>query len=167
MSLEVIISVTSSLIALCALCFTVWQGLLTRKHNRISYKPHLTVWSHNELQEGVFALDVINNGLGPAVIKKFDISVDGEVIEDKGPALVESTVNKIFLGKRFTANYQFMGSSYVMGAKECCRVLDIKFEGTEIPAPKEFEQAIKRTRLEIHYQSFYGDSFYFDSGVEQ
>ncbi|MEZ9567202.1 hypothetical protein AB4226_18990 [Vibrio artabrorum] len=167
MSLEVIISVASSLIALCALCFTVWQGVLTRKHNRISYKPHLTSWSHKEFQQGVFALDVINNGLGPAVIKKFTISVDGEAIEGKGPALVESAVSKIFSDKRYTAHYEFMGASYVMGAKDRCRVVVIKFEGTAIPTAGEVEQAIERARLEIHYESFYGDSFYFDSDVEK
>lgn len=167
LSLEVIISVASSLIALCALCFTIWQGFLTRKHNRISYKPHLTSWSHKELQQGIFALDVINNGLGPAVIKEFTISVDGEAIEGKGSSLVESAIRKIFAGKRYTAHYEFMGASYVMGAKDRCRVVVIKFEGTTIPTTNEVEQAIERTRLEINYESFYGDKFYFDSDIEK
>ncbi|MDC5857447.1 hypothetical protein [Vibrio europaeus] len=167
MSLEVIISIASSVIALCALLFTVWQGVQTRKHNRISYKPHLTSWSHKEQQKGVFALDIINNGLGPAVIKKFTISVDGEALDGKGPALVESAVRRIFADKRYSAHYEFMGASYVMGAKDRCRVVVIKFEGTTVPTSDEVEQAIERARLEIHYESFYGDSFYFDSDVEK
>ncbi|PMN17011.1 hypothetical protein BCT39_16730 [Vibrio lentus] len=138
-----------------------------RKHNRISFRPHLTSWSHQEQRQGAYTLDIINNGLGPAIVKEFTVSVDGEVIDAKGIEPIERALKKIFANELYTAHYEYMGVGYVMGEKDRCRVVDLKFEGEQIPTGLEVEKAIERARLEIIYESFYGEKFYLDSDVER
>jgi hypothetical protein len=71
----------STVIAICALALTVWQGIQTRKHNRLSCKPFLTTWIGKDLKNNFYSVDLINNGLGPAVIENFTIKVDDELFQ--------------------------------------------------------------------------------------
>lgn len=50
--------------AVCALMVTVWQGVVTRKHNRLTVKPVLTLY-RREIDGLIY---VRNNGTGPAFI---------------------------------------------------------------------------------------------------
>ena len=74
MNWEIIIAIASSVIAICALIYSIWQGKQLQKHNKLSFKPHIDNWGYTDSQKGVYTIDLINNGLGPAVIKEFTIS---------------------------------------------------------------------------------------------
>src|SRR3989344_2263262 len=82
-SWEAIAAIASAIIALCALGLSIWQGYLSRGHNRISVRPHLTMWTHKYHGDGLYAADIVNNGIGPAIIKCFSVKLDGKKIEGK------------------------------------------------------------------------------------
>ncbi|MDQ1772353.1 hypothetical protein GQR60_17115 [Labilibaculum sp. A4] len=66
----------TSLIAILALGLTIWQGSVTRKHNRLTVKPSLIFFDNflsDNHQKGLF---IINNGVGPAIIKELTIIVN-------------------------------------------------------------------------------------------
>ena len=65
-------------IALFALLLTFYQSYLTRKHNRLSVKPHLTVFSEFEYSNKIFTWNVTltNCGLGPAIIDSYRVATD-------------------------------------------------------------------------------------------
>lgn len=72
------------LIACAAATFTGYQALLMRKHNRLSVKPHLSTWT-TDTQVGddyVIYFYLENNGLGPAIIQKFEVFFDEAKIGD-------------------------------------------------------------------------------------
>lgn len=71
----------STTLSLCALSLTLWQGYLTRKHNRLSTRPHLTLNSHLFVNGTFYAVDLKNDGLGPAFIKSISVFFDGEQLE--------------------------------------------------------------------------------------
>jgi hypothetical protein len=78
-------------VAVCALAVTVWQGVVTRKHNRLSVTPVLTLY-RREI-DGVITLK--NNGTGPALIVSQEIYFRGEPLEEESfqkaiPHLVDS-----------------------------------------------------------------------------
>jgi hypothetical protein len=62
----------TNVIAICALVATFWQACLARKHNLISVKPHLEIASGFNFNEQYFFINILNNGLGPALIKKYN-----------------------------------------------------------------------------------------------
>ena len=66
-------------VAVCALVVTVWQGVVTRKHNRLSVTPVLTLY-RREI-DGV--ITVKNNGIGPALIISQEVYFRGEPLEEE------------------------------------------------------------------------------------
>ncbi len=81
---EVLTGISSSVIAICALAYTIWQGKQAQLHNKLSFRPHLTLWSHRNHGQGTYEFDVINNGLGPALIESFIVKVDGKELSGEG-----------------------------------------------------------------------------------
>ncbi len=79
------------IVAICALVVTVWQGVVTRKHNRLSVTPVLTLY-RREI-DGIIA--VKNNGTGPALIISQEVYFKGEPLDEDAfqkaiPHLVDS-----------------------------------------------------------------------------
>ena len=167
MNWEIITGISSSVIALCALVFSIWQSSLVRKHNRISFRPHLTTWAHSEHTQGIYAVDLLNNGLGPALIKNFKIKVDGKVMSGEGTDPIDKAIKILFPSEQFNAQYAYLGEKYAMGAKDKCRVVIIQFYGEKLPASDYLEHTINRADLEVEYKSFYGEKFFFNSADEK
>ena len=84
-----IIGISSGIIALCALIFAIWQGYETRKHNKLTYRPHLTTWQFYNSEKRLYSLTLKNNGLGPALIQSFIVKVDGKELSKENYKVVE------------------------------------------------------------------------------
>lgn len=72
---ETVQSLIAVVIALIAVFISIWQGYEQRRHNRLSVKPILTfdAISHNNYK----SIRLSNDGLGPAIVKRFIISEKG------------------------------------------------------------------------------------------
>ena len=83
------IEIAAVFISLLALTYTIYQGYVTRKHNRILVEPILDFSSgFLPLEVGsdtyTYRISVKNNGLGPALIKSFDVYlIDDPVTSEK------------------------------------------------------------------------------------
>ena len=64
-------AIASGFIALLALFTTMYQSHLSRKHNRLSVKPHIAL--HSEEDGNTFKIIIRNDGLGPAKIDTLEI----------------------------------------------------------------------------------------------
>ncbi len=73
MSPEIIISICASVIAMCALCVSIWQGILARKHARLSVEPHLDIHINFAKNADFNGVAFENNGLGTARVKEISI----------------------------------------------------------------------------------------------
>lgn len=79
MSAETVVAICAVVIAVASLVVSVWQAFVTRQHNRHSVRPVLQL--HRGIHEGARSgIRLINAGLGPAVIVRTSVSLDGEVI---------------------------------------------------------------------------------------
>ena len=77
------IAISSILVSLLALVFTVYQGYETRRHNRLSLLPHIFInYYLNEAETGKTGVEIVNDGVGPAVITNFRVFYDGKKIVD-------------------------------------------------------------------------------------
>lgn len=165
MNWEIVTGVASSIIALCAILFSIWQGIQIRKHNIISFRPHLTTWTHNEHVKGTYVVDILNNGLGPALIKKFTIKIDGNEINGEGTEPIDKALKILFSKELYYSSYAYLGENYAMGAKDKCRFLIIQFYGEEIPSSDYVKSKIERADLVVNYESFYGERFTFNTAA--
>jgi hypothetical protein len=68
-------------IALFALGFSIWQGVIQRTHNHVSLEPRINAYYSNDEKADQEGLYVINNGMGPAFVEEFEVTVDGRVIQ--------------------------------------------------------------------------------------
>lgn len=72
----------AAIIACCALGITFWQGSLTRKYNKLSVIPHLTILKqYNMTNEPSIKFAVQNDGLGPAQIIAFKMKINNQEID--------------------------------------------------------------------------------------
>ena len=74
------LDVVAVIIALCAVLLSIWQGMATRQHNKLSAMPHLDMSLRGYDGANMRGLRVDNAGLGPAFIKEITFSYKGETI---------------------------------------------------------------------------------------
>jgi hypothetical protein len=74
-----IIAISSIVIAVAAVVVSVYQSVLIREHNRQSVRPALQLRSVFR-PRGMAGLRLTNAGLGPAVITRSSVVVDGRVL---------------------------------------------------------------------------------------
>jgi len=57
---------------------SIWQGVLGRRHNRMSVQPYLVFIAGYTIKEDhpthIFIVEIKNDGLGPAIIEEINIS---------------------------------------------------------------------------------------------
>lgn len=68
------------LIAISALGLTFWQGVVIRSHNRISVRPLVTI--SGAINQDGSGWKIGNSGLGPALVKWFEVTVEGKTVKD-------------------------------------------------------------------------------------
>ena len=166
MNWEIVTGISSAVIALCALGYTIWQGKQTQKHNRLSVKPHIASWSHRNKGDGFYKMEIINNGLGPALIESFTITVDEEEITGNESDVVTKTLELLFPGVKYKSTASALAREYAMAAKERCTIIELQFTEPKGMTFDEIDHAFNRADLRIKYKSFYGDKYTFTSESE-
>ncbi|ELE5026058.1 hypothetical protein RDG65_001326 [Vibrio fluvialis] len=160
-----IADIASSIIALCALIFAIWQGLKQRKHDRLSVKPHIDIFEErNHLDENVsFALELQNNGLGPAIIKSHKVykreDEDDEYVEVED---FENDLKKVFEIENIDTTEWHKDVGLSANTKHKYLAFNIKSNDAE--AREQVRTAMYlRYKIEIEYESMYGESFHFST----
>lgn len=154
---------SSSIIALCALALTIWQAYVSRQHNKLSVLPYLTTWSHNDVDKGLFSVDILNNGIGPALIKTFQVFVDGHEVKGQDLEVIKKALKILFPNYQYSVYNSYLSEGYMMAPKEIRSLLNILFSQPSLPKPEEIEHATKRVRIVISYESIYKEKLIYDS----
>ena len=162
-----ITGISSVVIALCALIFSIRQSKQAQKHNRLSFKPHLTSWTHKNSDKGAYALELMNNGLGPALIESFTIKVDGKVMPGEGAEPIEKGLKILLPNIQYQSQQAYMAKGYSMAAKEKCTIIAIQFTGQSSLSPEAIEHAFNRADLIVKYKSFYEEEYTYSSEDEK
>lgn len=154
MSPESIIAVSSIVIALAALGATIWQGLLTRRHNRLSVTPRLRV-DCDHPDDGEVVVTLMNTGLGPAVILGYEVKAESAGRELPRVGRLGEAVRALGVAERFYAYTPSPGDVFAAG--ETRTLLSFK------PAKDTHEErervvgALSSVTLHLDYESMYGD----------
>lgn len=159
------ISLGSAIVATAALGFTIYQAVLTRRHNRLSVTPHLSSSTNaNWTDQGlVLRLAIHSTGIGPARITGRRVYLDGAPVNTNVNAL-ENEVARV-VGNVFKCRINRVGipgeaSSFPVGSEFC--VLELLVESIGKVQRETVDALLARFRLEIDYESFYGDKFRFN-----
>jgi hypothetical protein len=154
MSPSEITALSAVAVALASLTVSVWTGLLTRRHNRLSVTPHVRVnFSHRPGEHVKVTLS--NSGIGPAVIKGMRTWVDGQVVSSTEAAGLVDALPKAGLSGEFYAFTFFEGDALSPGEEKVLIEFGVDGEGAE--AGQKLRAALARVGLMIEYESMYGD----------
>lgn len=142
-------------ISVLALCLSVYEGMETRKHNRLSVTPHLVFYDSLAQKKDRVGLFLENGGLGPAIIREMHISLDGKEVKgwDEVTAILTSNPGEDPFVERNPRRVS-LTSGYVVpsGREEALYTTKPEF----VKDWKAFETIFsKRLQVTISYCSFY------------
>lgn len=168
---QLLTSIFTIVIAMCALGLTVWQTRVTREHNRLSVKPHLNterVITHNPT---TLIVNLANNGLGPAIIDKFGFCLrDGSPLPYLGDSSLLHTMALFFTEypeDELDIVTFHMRENYAIAAGEKKELLKIVFKCESPPLEDLIDKQLKKVRLVVKYKSIYKETFEYDSIHDQ
>ncbi|MDC5851399.1 hypothetical protein OPW32_19625 [Vibrio europaeus] len=165
MTTERILSFSSVVIAICAVCVSLWQGMVTREHNRLSLKPYLV--SAPELpgvggQNGIF---LSNHGGGPAFINNIEITANGKTFD-----LTKNSWSDLYqhLGIKSLCHYESYipkGSALKSGQK--VKLLAPTNNPIDPNCPVQFIELLTAPELDlfVEYQSVYEDTYIYSQRI--
>ena len=148
----------SAAIAFAAFFVTIYNVWSTRKHNRLTVQPRLTTFSagpHDGDSTGtvVYTVGLKNSGLGPAIVKKFEVLIDGVAHAPTNPTHLREIVRS-YLGVAFEGFDEFavLRPEFVMAKDEEKTIAHV---GLHMPA-LEVVEMLQRIHLRITFESAYG-----------
>lgn len=151
-----IVSASATIIAIIALSTGAYQAKLSRDQAHASVWPYLLVG--NSGNNG-YAFIVQNVGIGPAIVKRFDVSVDGKPMQDWPGVAKALQVPITFSGSRSTSFHR----GIVIPAGSTVDLLEL---------PDSTDVRLMRSRLEhlaakVCFCSFYGDCWVTTFGLSE
>ena len=157
--METIIAVASIIIAVVALVVAVWQGVITRRHNRLSVTPYLVVACMVKSRKPQIELSLANRGLGPALIRKIRVKIDGEYVSNNVDLWLEHLKTLDIPWEYSQVDFPHEGSFIAADSKQSLLVVEINndnFNSLEL-----YKQLKERFQIEIDYESIYGEEYKF------
>ena len=152
---DLIIAVCGLLIALSASIATIWQGKLTREHNRLSVTPILAIEGTVVLNQPA-AIVLKNTGLGPAILHSYIISVDGKPISSGAFSPRSEAIHLIGLDTFPWRGWSFSQSDTLANG-DSRSLFEILDPVTDPRSIDRIKLAFNRLSLEIKYTSIYGE----------
>ena len=149
MNASIVVAICATVIAVLSIAVSVSEARAARRHDRISVRPFLEL--RVGLRQGRTAgLQLINAGLGPAVITKTVLTLDSESLGEFSEASVNVLRDKLSIRPAaVTFRKTILATDYDQF------LLSVEpFDRTE---HAEFADLLKhRLGMEIHYESLYG-----------
>lgn len=162
----------STAIALLALFLTFYQTFATRKHNRLSVRPHLTTVTQNSRTPtgARITADLINCGPGPAIISRFEVVLDGRATEVREPREMEELAKSVFGAAYRSGSFHVLRPRHLLRSDEqvCIAAVDLgaplslPIEGGDSPE-EQLRKTQERFHLRIEFKSIYGETCEYDS----
>jgi len=155
-----ILAVSAIVSAIAAVVVAAYEARINREYQRISVWPYVGQGNSGGRSSDAYERSVYSSGIGPALIRSVQVSVDGVVRQTWGD------VAKALIGKRAEgAVYSSLHAGSVILAGRDVKVF-------QIPAGEEaakFWEEVQGPRLHIviGYESLYGEKWVSDSAESE
>lgn len=156
LTLDFVVAASAAVIALAALGVSVWQGILTRRHNKLSVTPHLRLDGHLAYDKPI-EITLENCGIGPAFIEQFVLELDGKEILG---SRIERVIKLLAALNLEHGVYFFTlgpGDSVKPGDRQV--LLSFPDSANNLVENEKIRAVFPRIKFLINYKSIYGDCF--------
>lgn len=164
-SIELSASLFAVVISGVALGLSWWQLEISREHNRISVQPVIAITPYLEGPSGRNGVFLANQGLGPAKLTSFNVTVNGQTFEGLGRNQWPEVIRKAGSEPScFKHGWPVYSSVLKAGEEEVLLAPSL----ANLPGCKAIAilfQLQKDVNIEIGYESFYGEAFETNGSV--
>ncbi|GAB2863059.1 hypothetical protein GCM10027176_76140 [Actinoallomurus bryophytorum] len=157
MNANTVIAVCATVIALGSLWISYTQARATESHNRQTVRPLLKIRRIKNYANQETGLQIINAGLGPAIITESVVSLDGKIIGQWNLDTYHKVVAVAALPIEPYVYTAFSGTTILVGQTSFLLHLDDYVDEEHDWFWKLISQRID---IEIHYESLYGGEDY-------
>ena len=159
---EIIVAISSVVIALCALSTAIWQGVIVRKHNKLTVKPILNC--HVEISKHCKKVGIYfsNDGIGPAIITSATVERDGKKFNLNDYdflSLFPEILNSNF-------HFNLMGIPGVILPSHSQWLCSTSKHLNDASCIEQLIPALSGVSIEVKYESIYGDKFIFLNKIQ-
>jgi hypothetical protein len=149
-------SLAGTIVAIVALVATIWNGLATRRHNRLSVRPLLRIdWT---FEDGPLEAILRNAGIGPAFIGGVSVYVDALKVELPFPESVRAALVAAGIAERCTGYNVFPGTALAAGEEFVLASLPNTAAIEKVDLEK-IANSLRRIRFVVPYRSVYDEPF--------
>ena len=134
------------IIAVSAVIVSIWQVRLSQRHNQLSVRPYLDFFSGYQ-EASVWEVTLTNEGVGPAILQKMEVTYKGETRNNWDFVLQDSLMRKIWLNSAV-----FAPPSPFAANKE---ITLLKLNREEVKGPLGI-------KVRLEYESIYEEKFDLD-----
>jgi hypothetical protein len=148
-------------ISILALALSIWSAFESRRHDRLSVRPDIRF--HRETNSGgkEVGLYIMNDGLGPAIIRNMRTYLDGKLISDVDEIAAQTVTNY----KRTTPGWHYSKFDFTIKTAETFALLFTDPENVQ--SMGAFSELIRRRVFVIAKAcSFYDECRVFCSTVD-
>ncbi len=156
LSPDFIVAASAALIALAALGVSIWQGVLTRRHNKLSVTPHLRLDGHLDYRNPI-EITLENCGIGPAFIEQFVLELDGKAIGGSRRERIAKLLAALNLEQDVYFFTAVQGDSIKPGESQV--LLSFPDSANNVVVNETIREVLPRVKFFIIYKSIYGDRF--------
>lgn len=153
-----VISLSAAIIALCALAISIWQGYITRNHQKLTVKPHID-FDYKFFPGKPIELRIMNNGLGPAVITSFNVLFDGKKISNSHSESYIKITDKLKddtgFDLTFEYNFPLKNEAFPAGSIEYLLKVTLK-DKNDADAMEAAKNILSRVGFSADYECMYG-----------
>lgn len=152
-----IVSFSAIIVSIASIFIATWQGMETRRHNRLSVRPKLDF--SFEVGKNGFGYSILNQGLGPAIITEAKIFLDGEEFIPQrshfGWALALQDTLQLM---NMTLDALPLSKGVTIRAGQPYTIIEL-YEQGEKDLTIDPKMIYRRLAFKINYESMYGESF--------
>jgi hypothetical protein len=154
-----VIAVCAAIIALVASAGTFWQGYISRKHNMLSVRSHLSFEAMKHPSHPINYL-LKNTGMGSAIIKKFLLVIDGIEYDVKHTDDVRNVLSRLGVDiERHSWLFALPDIDSAISSGASLQILEF----TDSAGDADFHQilinALPQLGFKIEYECIYGNRF--------
>jgi hypothetical protein len=164
---EMIISISATIISLCALVTTYWQTRINREWQQASVWPRLTFVpgssTNTDTNTATYELGLANVGIGPALITDFIVKYRGEVLraEPRGSRLSAffhkaAAEQQVKSERTLRTSQRELDPGTVLTADKSTNLFSMK---GDITYARAIEEGLKHLEVIIQYSSVYGETW--------
>ena len=147
-----VIAISSAVIALCALITTIWQGVVSRRHNRMSVKPVLD-FDREVRPKEMFSISLKNHGVGVAIIQSIRIENNGKRLPFGADAVNE--IAKDYPISLPSFEFSEIDPRTALSAGAEVLLFSVKLHGVNDDDRSALLKMFNESRIHVRYESVY------------